>query len=100
MVPATRMKAIRRTGCRCCAAAPSRSSAARSAARGGSPLVFTHAGGKLLYDRQLRRLLRKQELAAETHGFRTSCRDWAAETHHLRELVAPAHGRLGGLPSR
>ena len=42
---------------------------------GGSPLVFTHGGGNLLYDRQLRRLLRKHEIAAVPHGFRTSCRD-------------------------
>ena len=56
-----------------------------------SRLVFTLSGGKPMFDKQLRRLLRKLEIAAVPHGFRSSFRDWAAEeTDHPREVVEAA----------
>ena len=58
---------------------------------GGSPLVFTLGDGQPLFDKRLRRLLRKLEIGAVPHGFRSSFRDWAAEeTDHPREVVEAA----------
>ena len=46
---------------------------------------------KQLFEKQLRRLLRKQKIAAVLHGFRSSFRDWAAvETNHPREVIEAA----------
>ena len=57
----------------------------------GSPLVFTLGEGQPIFDKRLRRLLRKLEIAAVPHGFRSSFRDWAAEeTDHPREVVEAA----------
>ena len=57
----------------------------------GSPLVFTLGDGQPIFDKRLRRLLRKFEIAAVPHGFRSSFRDWAAEeTDHPREVVEAA----------
>ncbi len=61
---------------------------------GASPLVFTTRGGKPLDEKQLRRLLRKHEIAAVPHGFRFSFRDWAAEeTNHPRDVIEAAYAR-------
>ena len=58
---------------------------------GGSPHVFTFGDGQPIFDKRLRRLLRKLEIAAVPHGFRSSFRDWAAEeTDHPREVVEAA----------
>ena len=58
---------------------------------GHSPFVFTRGSAKPLSEKTLRRLLRKQEIAAVPHGFRSSFRDWAAEeTDHPREVVEAA----------
>ena len=58
---------------------------------GHSPFIFTRGGEKPLSEKALRRLLRKQEIAAVPHGFRSSFRDWAAEeTDHPREVVEAA----------
>ena len=57
----------------------------------GNPLVFTLGDGQPIFDKRLRRLLRKLEIAAVPHGFRSSFRDWAAEeTDHPREVVEAA----------
>ena len=45
---------------------------------GSNPLVFTLGEGQPIFDKRLRRLLRKLEIAAVPHGFRSSFRDWAA----------------------
>ena len=48
-------------------------------------------GGKPLYEKRLRRLLRNCKIAAVPHGFRSSFRDWAAEeTDHPREVIEAA----------
>ena len=64
---------------------------ARTLCGGGSPLVFALGDGRPIFDKRLRRLLRKLEIAAVPHGFRSSFRDWAAEeTDHPREVVEAA----------
>ena len=64
---------------------------ARTLGGGGSSLVFTLGKGKPIFDKRLRRLLRKLEIGAVPHGFRSSFRDWAAEdTDHPREVVEAA----------
>ncbi|MYC87372.1 MAG: tyrosine-type recombinase/integrase [Gemmatimonadales bacterium] len=58
---------------------------------GHSPFVFTRGSAHPLSEKTLRRLLKKQEIAAVPHGFRSSFRDWAAEeTDHPREVVEAA----------
>ena len=57
----------------------------------GSPLVFALRDGRPIFDKRLRRLLRKLEIGAVPHGFRSSFRDWAAEeTDHPGEVVEAA----------
>ena len=64
---------------------------------GGNPLVFTLGDGQPIFDKRLRRLLRKLEIAAVPHGFRSSFRDWAAEeTDHPREVVEAALAHVVG----
>ena len=58
---------------------------------GARPLVFALGDGRPIFDKRLRRLLRKLEIAAVPHGFRSSFRDWAAEeTDHPREVIEAA----------
>ena len=58
---------------------------------GASPLVFALGDGRPIFDKRLRRLLRKLEIAAVPHGFRSSFRDWAAEERdHPREVIEAA----------
>ena len=65
--------------------------AARVLGDGSSPFVFTTGDGKPLFEKRLRRLLRKHKIAAVPHGFRSSFRDWAAEeTNHPREVINAA----------
>ena len=53
--------------------------------------MFTLGDGQPIFDKRLRRLLRKLEIAAVPHGFRSSFRDWVAEeTDHPREVVEAA----------
>jgi integrase len=58
------------------------------------PLVFRGSTGKMLSDMTLLAILRRAELDATPHGFRSTFRDWAGErTNYPRELaeVALAH---------
>ena len=65
--------------------------AARTLAVGVSPLVFTNAVGKPLYEKRLGRLLWMHEIAAGPHGFRSSFRDWGPdETKYPREVTEAA----------
>ena len=65
--------------------------ATRALGDGASALVFTGRPGKAIDEKQLRRMLRKHQIAAVAHGFRSSFRDWAAEeTNHPREVIEAA----------
>ena len=56
--------------------------------------MFTGRPGKAIYEKQLRWLLLKHQIAAVPHGFRSSFRDWAAEeTNHPREVIEAAYAR-------
>ena len=58
---------------------------------GGSPLVFTPGDGKPIFEKRLRRVLRKLRVGAVPYGFRSSFRNWAAEkTNHPREVLEAA----------
>ena len=54
--------------------------AARALDDGTSPLVFPSQGGRPIGVTRLSRLLRSHKIAGVPHGFRSSFRDWAAET--------------------
>ena len=89
-VPPARMKARREHRVPLCGRATEILEEARKLGD-GSPLVFTLGDGQPIFDKRLRRLLRKLEIAAVPHGFRSSFRDWAAEeTDHPREVVEAA----------
>ena len=89
-VPPARMKARREHRVPLCGRATEILEEARKLGD-GSPLVFTLGGGHPIFDKRLRRLLRKLEIAAVPHGFRSSFRDWVAEeTDHPREVVEAA----------
>ena len=48
--------------------------------RDGSGLVFASVNGKALSDSTMSKLLREQRVGCVVHGFRSSFRDWCAET--------------------
>ena len=60
--------------------------------RGGhGALVFPSQGGGRIGETRLSRLLKAHEIAAVPHGFRSSFRDWAAETtSYPREVIEAA----------
>ena len=90
-VPARRAKTNRRHRVPLCGRALEILEAAQALGEGDGPLVFTRGQGKPLDDKQLRCLLREQEIAAVPHGFRSSFRDWAGEeTDHPREVIEAA----------
>ena len=95
-VPPARMKARREHRVPLCGRAMEILDEARKLG-GGNPLVFTLGDGQPIFDKRLRRLLRKLEIAAVPHGFRSSFRDWAAEeTDHTREVVEAALAHVVG----
>ena len=71
-VPATRMKAKREHRVPLCGPALETLDAARTLDDGASTFVFIIGDGKALFEKQLRRLLRKHKIAAVPHGFRSS----------------------------
>ena len=90
-VPARRTKSNRQHRVPLCGRALEILDAARTLGKGVSPLVFITRRTKPIDEKQLRRLLRKYEIAAVPHGFRSSFRDWAAEeTNHPREVTEAA----------
>ena len=90
-VPATRMKTRREHRVPLSGRAMKVLEEARTLGGGGSPLVFALPDGRPIFDKRLRRLLRKLEIGAVPHGFQSSFRDWAAEeTDHPREVVEAA----------
>ena len=89
-IPATRMKMHREHRVPLSARAVEVLDAARTLAD-GNPLVFPNRWGNPVKDTFLSELLRKLDIAAVPHGFRSSFRDWAAEeTDHPREVVEAA----------
>ena len=90
-VPATKMKAKREYRVPLCGRSMEIFDAAWALDDGASPFVFTIGDGKPLFEKQVRRLLRKLGIDAVPHGFRSSFRDWAAEeTDHPREVIEAA----------
>ena len=53
----------------------------------GSGLIFPSVTGKALSDNTLSKLLRDLEIPAVPHGFRSSFRNWCAETDVPREIA-------------
>ena len=62
----------------------------REAGGGGEGLVFRAPRGGALPDNAFRELLRSLGVQATPHGFRSSFRDWCAESGHPRELAEAA----------
>ena len=90
-LPAKRMKANRQHRVPLCGRALEILDTTRALGEGASALVFTGRPGKPIEEQQLRRQLRKHQIAAVPHGFRSSFRDWAAEeTNHPREVIEAA----------
>ena len=57
---------------------------------GRSGLVFPSITGKVLSDSTLSKLLRELEVGAVPHGFRSSFRDWCAESGKPKEIAEAA----------
>ena len=57
---------------------------------GGSGLVFPSPTGRPLSDSTMSKLLRELGVKAVPHGFRSSFRDWCAETGRPREIAEAA----------
>ena len=56
----------------------------------GNPLVFPSVRGRPLSDNTLSKLCRENDIGAVPHGFRSSFRDWAAETTNSPYAVMEA----------
>ena len=90
-IPATRMKAKREHRVPLSGRAVEILKAARKLSDGRSRLVFPSRGGKPISITRLPRMLQNLKIAAVPHGFRSSFRDWAAETtDHRREVIEAA----------
>ena len=64
---------------------------ARTLRGGSSALVFPGQSGGRISETRLGRLLKVHRVAAVPHGFRSSFRDWAAETtSYSREVIEAA----------
>ena len=56
----------------------------------GSNLIFPSPRGKVLSDNTISKMLRDLKIAAVPHGFRSSFRNWCAETNVDREIAEAA----------
>ena len=88
-IPAGRMKQKREHRVPLSSAAVAVLEAAQ-AHRDASDLVFPSVTGKPLSDNTLSKLLRDLKIPAVPHGFRSSFRDWCAETNQPREIAESA----------
>ena len=89
-ISAERMKAKREHRVPLCGRAVELLKAAR-ALGGGDGLVFSIRRGRPIAAATLPKMLAKRGIPAVAHGFRSSCRDWAAErTDHPREVIEAA----------
>lgn len=59
-------------------------------------LVFPSLRGKVLTDATVSKVLRKNEIAAVPHGFRSSFRDWAAESGQAHDVAEAALAHTNG----
>lgn len=89
-VPAERMKMRRPHRVPLSAEAVAIFRAAEAHRRVGTDLIFPSPGGKVLSDMTLTKVLRDLEVAATTHGFRSSFRTWAAEQTSVPGEIAEA----------
>ena len=90
-IPATRTKSKREHRVPLSRRAMEILTAARALGGGTSALVFPGQGGGAIGETRLSRLLKAHKIAAVPHGFRSSFRDWAAETtSHPREVIEAA----------
>ena len=90
-IPATRMKAKREHRVPLSGRAVETLKAARKLGDGRSRLVFPSRGDRPISITRLPRMLQNLKIAAVPHGFRSSFRDWAAETtDHRREVIEAA----------
>ena len=91
-VPATRMKRQRSIASRCPMPRSTCSSASDRLLRGPADLVFPSPlrRDKPLSNMTWTKLLREQGIDAVPHGFRSSFRDWCAETGKAREVAEAA----------
>ena len=84
-VPAARMKAKREHRVPLCG----------RTLGGGNRLVFPMRSGRSIATSTFPKMLQYHEVAAVTHGFRSSFRDWAAEeTDHPREVIEAARAHV------
>ena len=90
-IPATRTKALREHRVPLARRAVQILDAARTLGHGSSPLVFPSQGGRPIGETRLSRLMKKHKIAGVPHGFRSSFRDWAAETtSYPRDVIEAA----------
>ena len=90
-IPATRTKSKREHRVPLSRRAMEILTAARALRGGQSALVFPSRGGGRIGETRLSRLLKVHQVAAVPHGFRSSFRDWAAETtSYPREVIEAA----------
>ena len=90
-IPATRTKALREHRVPLARRAVQILDAARTLDHGSSPLVFPSQGGRPIGETRLSRLMKKHKIAGVPHGFRSSFRDWAAETtSYPRDVIEAA----------
>ncbi len=85
-IPADRMKAGKEH--RVPLSAPAQALLEALPRMGENPLVFPAARGGTLSDMTLSAVLRRMEVDAVPHGFRSTFRDWAAERTHYPHEVA------------
>ena len=90
-ISAARMKAKREHRVQLCRRALEILGAARALGDDARRLVFPVRSGRAISASTLPKMLQYHRIAAVTHGFRSSFRDWAAEeTDHPREVIEAA----------
>ena len=66
--------------------------------RNGGVLIFPSPTGKVMSDSTMSKLMKENDLKGTPHGFRSSFRDWCAETGKLREDAEHALShKVGGV---
>ena len=73
-----------------CLTTPSSNAFVYATLADGSGLVFPSVTGKALSDNTLSKILRDHGVKGTVHGFRSSFRDWCAETGKPRDIAEAA----------